>query len=163
MFILRITSLIFIILLLLFTTVHADNTKLEGQLVIKNVWSRATLARNGVVYLTIYNHGDLRDTLIGAESSVSKKVEFHNHIMINGILRMRPVATIEIQPRKSLILEPGGKHIMLIGLYQNLQTATSFPLTLKFEKHGTVEVKVTVVNTGTMKFDSHNKHHKTSG
>ena len=58
------------------------------------------------------------------------------------------VATLPVQPGKSVTLAPGGYHIMLTGLKQPLQQGDTFPLTLNFEKAGQVTATVTVQKAG---------------
>ncbi len=62
-----------------------------------------------------------------------------------GVMRMREVADIALQPGEPVNMRPGGGlHIMLIGLKQPLREGDSFPMTLEFERGGTTEVKVVV-------------------
>ena len=70
--------------------------------------------------------------------------------MINdgGIMRMRDVTAIDLPPGKPVTLRPGGLHIMMIGLKQQLQPGQSVPLTLRFENSGTREVGAAVGKVG---------------
>ncbi|MEN9416974.1 MAG: hypothetical protein RI988_594, partial [Pseudomonadota bacterium] len=51
---------------------------------------------------------------------------------------------IEVPPGKTVELKPGGLHVMLIGIQKPLKVGDSFPLTLRFEKAGEVQVEVPV-------------------
>jgi hypothetical protein len=59
-------------------------------------------------------------------------------------MKMSPASAIEIKPHATLLLEPGGYHVMLSGLRKPLQQGESFPLQLMFEKAGRIDVSVTV-------------------
>ena len=59
-------------------------------------------------------------------------------------MRWRAVAGVDVTPGDRLVLKPGGYHVMLIDLKRPLQAGESFPLTLDFEKSGTIEVNVVV-------------------
>jgi copper(I)-binding protein len=101
-----------------------------GQLEIKTPWARATPghAENGAAYLTIVS--PTADRLTAASSPVAKKAELHTMSMEGGVMRMRPLAAIDIPAGQTVTLSPGGMHIMLLGLTQPLHQGQSFPLTL---------------------------------
>jgi copper(I)-binding protein len=113
---------------------------------IQMPWARASagMAKTGAAYLTIVSHGEAADRLIAAASPVARKAEIHGHSMEGGVMRMRPVAAVEIAPGQATVLEPGGLHVMLIGLHSPLAPGQRFPLTLSFESAGDIEVEVAV-------------------
>jgi len=123
----------------------ADMTEV-GDLVIRDPWVRASLgnAPNSVAYMTIESEGDAPDRLIGGETPVARRVALHRHVMEDGIARMRPVEAIEIAPGAPAVLEPGGLHVMLMGLEEKLEVGATVPLTLTFERAGSVELEVPV-------------------
>ena len=62
------------------------------------------------------------------------------------MMEMRPLADgLAIPAGESVVLEPGGYHIMLIGLTGDLNAGESFTLTLTFEKAGEVTVEAIIV------------------
>jgi copper(I)-binding protein len=65
-------------------------------------------------------------------------------------MKMRPVEAIDIAPGQRIALKPGGFHLMLMGLAAPLAEGDSFPVTLTFEKAGSVEVEVKVAAAGSM-------------
>ena len=70
--------------------------------------------------------------------------------MQGDVMRMRPLATIDLPAGQAVVLKPGAVHIMLVGLKQPLRAGESFPLTLEFEKAGRREVNVVVEKAGAM-------------
>jgi copper(I)-binding protein len=112
---------------------------------VLNAWSRATApgAAVGVAYFEIVNSGDA-DTLTGIESPVAGRVEMHSMSMNGAVMRMRPVASVQVPAGANISFEPGGLHVMLIDLKQPLQQDQRFPLTLLFEHAGRVRVEVLV-------------------
>ena len=130
--------------------VSAGDVTKHGDLMVKDAWSRATPARNGVAYMTIFNHGQDMDRLIAAESPVAKKVELHTHTMADGVMRMRRIQAVEVHSGEPALLAPGGNHVMLMGLHAKLAEGQSFPVTLVFEKAGKVTVNVQVGKAGAM-------------
>jgi copper(I)-binding protein len=116
----------------------------EAAIHVDHAWSRAAMAgHNGVVYLTITDTG-LKDTLTGVATPVADNAELHQSVNDHGVMKMRPVADLSIEPGKPVTLSPGGYHIMLIGLKQALKKDESFPITLTFTKAGAVTAIATV-------------------
>jgi periplasmic copper chaperone A len=136
-----------------------DMTK-HGDLMVKDVWSRATPARNGVAYMTIFNQGQGMDRLIAVESPVAKKVELHTHSMKDGVMRMRQISAVEVHPGEPAVLAPGGNHVMLMGLHRKLKAGENFAVTLVFEKAGKVTVDVAVGKAGAMGHGAPKMQHK---
>ncbi len=116
-----------------------------GEITIDHPWARATAAHqaNGAAYLVVDNGGEA-DRILGAASPVAARVELHNHIDDNGVMRMRHVDSIDLPAGETTALAPGGLHIMLFELGAPLVEGESFPLTLTLEQAGDVEVEVKV-------------------
>lgn len=127
-----------------------------GPIEIEHPWSRATVAAvpTGVVYFVLRNPSQAEDRLVSASTPVAEKAELHTHIREGDVMRMRQVDAIEITPSSTTALEPGGLHVMLVGLKQPLVKGKAFPLTLVFEEAGPVTVQVDVQGT-TDKAPSH--------
>ena len=119
-----------------------------GQLEVSDAWARATPAKaeNGVAYLTIRT--PTPDRLVSVSSPVAKTAELHTMEMAGMVMKMRPLAGLDIPAGQSVTLKPGGEHIMLMGLNGPLREGQSFPLTLTFEKAGAREVTVPVGKAG---------------
>ncbi len=120
----------------------------EAGIHVDHVWSRAAIAgHQGAVYLTITDTGT-QDTLTGASTPVATKADLHETINDHGVMKMRPVASLTIEPGKPVTLAPGGYHIMLMGLKQALKQGDSFPVTLSFAKAGQVTATAMVEKAG---------------
>jgi copper(I)-binding protein len=115
---------------------------------VKDAWARATpgKADNGAAYLTI--ESPTADRLVSASSPVAKKTELHTMSMQGMVMKMRPLAGLDIPAGQAVTLKPGGEHIMLLGLNRPLQEGQSFPLTLNFAKAGPRTATVTVEKAG---------------
>ena len=117
---------------------------------LEHGWARATpgLAHTGAAYLNIVNKGDSPDRLIGMSSPVAEKAEAHESKMENGVMTMRPLGPLTIDPGKAIEFKPSADHIMLMGLKHPLKQGESFPLTLTFEKSGEIQIIVRVARVG---------------
>jgi copper(I)-binding protein len=113
----------------------------DANVTVANAWARPSA---GAAYVTLTNGGAEADRLVGAASAVAGKVEIHNHLMEDGVMKMRPVAGVDVEPGAPVKMEPGGLHIMLIGLKAPLKEGESFQLELKFQKGGSVTTTVPV-------------------
>lgn len=121
-----------------------------GALTVIQPWARATVgtARPGAVYVTLANRGIAADRLIGAESAASAQAELHRSTLAGGVMRMERVEAIEVPARGAVKIEPGGYHIMLIGLKAPLTAGVDLPLTLIFEKAGRLAVEAKIMALG---------------
>jgi len=118
---------------------------------VEEVWARAGIAGgNSAAYMRIVNHGGTDDRLVSAATDVADKVELHRTVMEGDRMTMQPVPAVEVPARGEAVLEPGGLHVMLIGLTRKLEEGDSFPLRLTFEREGTVELTVEVRKAGAM-------------
>ncbi|MFQ5934862.1 MAG: copper chaperone PCu(A)C [Acidiferrobacterales bacterium] len=135
-----------------------------GDIRIQHPWSLALpeVARNGAAYMKISNHGTGTDRLISGSSPIAARVEVHTHKMEGGVMKMRRLEAIEVRPGKPSILQPGELHLMLVGLKEPLTVGKTFPLTLNFERAGSVEVTVKVRESGAAPA-GHSGHGKHSG
>ncbi|TPG51902.1 copper chaperone PCu(A)C [Roseomonas nepalensis] len=117
--------------------------------VVEQPWARAALqGGNGGAFLTLRNTGTAPDRLLSASSPLARTTEIHETVREGEVMRMRPVAAIEIPPGGSVTLRPGGAHVMMTGLSGPLRAGTTVPLTLTFERAGAVEVQVAVQAAG---------------
>ncbi len=124
---------------------HASEFRL-GAVQIEHPWARATIGKGrvGVAYMRLKNTGGQGDRLIGAKTPVAEHASLHTHRMNGDIMRMRPVDAIPVPAGGATMLKPGGLHIMLMRMTRTLKQGEKFPLTLTFERAGTVTVEVTV-------------------
>ena len=130
-----------------------------GQIMISDAYARSSgpLARAGAAYLTIMNHSDESDRLVGVQSNIAKKTELHTHLKDdNGVMKMvRIDEGIKIGSMKEHSLVRGGQHIMFMGLKEPFETGKIIPLTLLFEKAGEVGIKIVIDQDRKEKKHSH--------
>ena len=122
-----------------------------GNLEIELPWTRATpgAAKAGGGFLKITNTGDEADHLVKAASPRAGRTEIHEMAVKDGIMIMRQVKDpLEIPAGGSLELKPGGYHVMFMKLPKPFKEGETIPVTLTFEKAGSVEVGMTVEKPG---------------
>ena len=111
---------------------------------VTDAWARATMPGQKVsgAYMQIRSDADAR--LVGASSPAVPRVEVHEMKMDGDVMRMREVKAIDLPKGKTVSLEPGGYHIMLMNLAKPIAAGEVIPLVLTVESGGkqqTVEVK----------------------
>jgi copper(I)-binding protein len=99
---------------------------------------------NSAVFMSLENRSDQDQALVAAESDVSEIVELHTHIEEGGMMRMRQIEKIDVPAGETVILQPGGLHVMLIGLKQALEPGQTIDLTLVFEDGSRMPVQAPV-------------------
>jgi copper(I)-binding protein len=125
----------------------ADHNHVEAT----NVWARATPpgAKNGAAYMTLTNDTAKADLLLDVASDVAERVEIHTHLMENNVMRMRRVeGGVDVEPGTPVVFQPGGLHVMLMGLKEQLVPGGSFELTLIYRDAGPVKITAKVLPTG---------------
>ena len=139
---------------------------------VDGAWARTSpaLAEVGAAYMELSSSAD--DRLIGAtvDPGIAVTVELHETVSVDddgaeddggdhgdgddhegtgemdgmGAMTMRQVSEIDIPSGETVALEPGGLHVMLIGLAAPLELDQTFDLTLEFENAGPQVVEVRV-------------------
>ncbi len=117
-----------------------------AQVTVEEPWSRATPpgAKVGVGYMRIKNAGSATARVVGASSPLAKRVELHVTERDGGVLRMQMTDAYVVPAGGEVVLEPGGSHLMLMGLEHPLKEGEHVPLTLKLEQGGEVQVRLSV-------------------
>jgi copper(I)-binding protein len=117
---------------------------------IDHPFARATPpgADSGGVYLTIQNQGATADKLVGAHSPAAGTVQIHTMSMDGGVMRMREIPVLDLQPGATVALKPGGYHLMMLALKHPLAAGDKLPVTLTFEHAGSIAVIVPVAAMG---------------
>lgn len=89
---------------------------------------------------------EIDDELISAEANVGSHVEIHMMQEVDGIMKMRKVASVPMLASKENKLEPMGYHLMLMGLDEALEKGDRFTLTLTFKNMGKKEYRIPIIS-----------------
>ena len=107
---------------------------------------------NGAIFLKITNLNSKDEVMLSASSEFAKKVELHTHVDDNGVKRMHQVMNIKTPARDITKLEPGGLHIMLLGMKKPLVAGEKIKFRIRFksgivkELYATVKIRSSVKN-----------------
>ncbi len=125
-----------IITIIVGTVGGADRTANgDATLQVSGGWAAASLGAGNTSagYLIIDNRTGRTDRLVAASAEGIATVELHMNIQEGGMVRMRPVDGIPLRNGKATALEPGGFHLMFMGLEEPLEAGETVDLTLKFQ------------------------------
>lgn len=100
---------------------------------------------NAALYLTAVGSGEA-DRLVAAVTGSAREVQMHETISgDDGTMGMRPARSLELPSDGALVLEPGGFHLMLMGV-DRLDVGDTIEVTLTWEKAGEMTVSADVVD-----------------
>lgn len=117
-----------------------------GHLHIDHPWSREMppVAPTSAAYFVIHNDGAEADRLLSASTPLAGKAELHQHLHVDGVMKMQQVPEVVIPAGGEVTFGPMGYHVMLFDLERQARDGERFPMTLNFEKAGTLQVEVQV-------------------
>lgn len=123
-----------------------------GGVIVEKAWSRATVpgARAAAIYMLLTNRGTEAVTVVSLSTDVARMTEAHQTINEDGMMRMRPAENLLIAAGDSLVFEPGGLHVMLMGLQRQLSAGDTYTLQITLSDGQQLETEVLVGNPGQM-------------
>ncbi|HMW19008.1 MAG TPA: copper chaperone PCu(A)C [Accumulibacter sp.] len=104
----------------------------SGDIDIKDPWVRGTVVGQQATGAFMELRSAAGAALVGASSPVAAITEVHEMKMDGTVMKMRPIARLDLPAGKPVKLAPGGYHVMLISLKQPLKKGDTVPLTLQF-------------------------------
>lgn len=96
--------------------------------------------------MTLINGTNKADKLVGVKSTSASRVMIHETVEEDGVLKMRHAKAFDIPASGKLVLKPGGRHLMLMGLVPQVKPGTKITLELRFQNAGTLKITVPVLS-----------------
>lgn len=107
-------------------------------------------------YVTITNNTGAADRLVSVSSPRAHDVQLHEMSMDSSmVMQMRQVASVDLPAGATVVLGPGGKHLMFMGVNQPFTEGEQIPVTLTFEHAGAIDTTLSVSRTE----PTHDGHH----
>ncbi len=120
----------------------------HAQTTVRDAWVRGTVAPQKTTGMFAQLTSASGGRLVSAASPVAGLVEIHEMSMDGSVMRMRAAPFVELPAGKPVDFKPGGYHIMLMDLKQELKAGETVPIMLVVEgaggKRETIEVQATV-------------------
>lgn len=129
------------------------------EILVANPYVRAVppMMQNSAMFVTLTNTGSSDRALVSAASQTAEVVELHTHVNDGGVMRMRKVERIDLKAGQATVLEPGGLHVMLLGLKRPLAAGSTVQVDLTFDDGSTKAVVAPVKQVGGM-HGGHGQH-----
>lgn len=143
-------------IILLFSNLALANPLLE----ISNASVRKPIPgmSNTAGYMTLHNPTGKDITLVSASSELANKVEFHNHVMSEGVMKMVKLDKVVVPAGQSLTFESGGLHLMFLGLDKQLSKKEMVSVALK-SANGKAISQTFAVKSVKEQHGHHHHHH----
>jgi copper(I)-binding protein len=121
----------------------------QAQTTVAEPWIRGTVPQQKATGMFANITSAKGGKLVSASSPVAGVVEIHEMAMEGNVMKMRALANgLDLPAGKSVALQPGGYHVMLMDLKQQLKAGDTVAVTLVIEGAGktreTVEIKAPV-------------------
>ena len=101
-------------------------------------------------YLTLRNDGGRDDRLRAIKIEGVESATVHETSMTDGVMRMRPVDTLDIPAGATVAMSPGGLHVMLTGLEKPLRKGDKLRATLSFQASPPLKASIMVMSSGNL-------------
>ena len=114
---------------------------------VRDAWMRATAeGENGAVYFVLQNDSTQQDELIDVSSNLADSVEIHESSMVAGtdVMQMDQVSSVALDADSEVVFTPGGLHVMLVGVKNELKLGDVVEILLHFRNHADIPVNVSV-------------------
>ena len=119
-----------------------------AQTSVQDAWIRGTVAQQKATGMFAQITSASGGKVLSASSPVAGVVEIHEMVMEGSTMRMRAVPALELPAGQAVELKPGGYHVMLMDLKQQMKPGDIVSVTLVIEgkdgKRETLEVKAPV-------------------
>lgn len=106
--------------------------------------AKMEMSVTSAAYLRIANRGKTAERLLRVTTPAAETVELHETTLTGEVMSMQPLNFIEIPANGQVELKPGGMHLMLAGLKQDLKPGDRVALQLVFENAGTIKIDAEV-------------------
>lgn len=141
---------------------QADTAPATQKLMVMDAFARAAprVMKNGAAYMILHNLAKVPRVLTGVRSEVAAHSQLHRSTMAGGMMKMMPVKQLVIPANGVVQFQPGGYHIMLMGLKHALREGDRFYLSLEFADGSSQRLEVPVRGIGAMPPHQHQPGHE---
>ena len=128
------------------------STPAWAQTTVSAGWVRGTVAQQKATGAFMQIRSVQGGRLLSVSSPLAEVAEIHEMKMSGDVMKMAPVAGLDLPAGRAVELKPGGYHLMLMGLKQTLNDGDSVPMSLVVQsadgKKETVDLKLPVRGLG---------------
>ena len=146
MSIIRLSSIAALAATAILTVTACSTSAADSNMTVKDAWARpAAAGADTAVYFTIINGKTVPDVLVGVSTDAAQSASLHQTTTdASGMTGMEMIPQVTIPAGGTVQFAPGGYHVMLVGLKQELKVGDQVKVTLTFEQAGVVQVTALV-------------------
>ena len=135
---------IYLSILLFFSPLRSG----QGSLTFHGAYTFETFSEQKAcaVYVSIFNNTDKDFVISSVSTDISEKAEIHGIVIQKEITKMKKMKNLSIKSKQQVFLQPGGIHLMLMGLKRQLKDGSSFNVRFILDDGSLNEVRVMVLN-----------------
>jgi copper(I)-binding protein len=113
---------------------------------LENAWVRLPAGENTAFYFDASNGGDAEVAVVSATSDIATRYALHETEMVDGQMEMKavPDQQVAVPAGETVSFEPGGLHVMIMGLTTDLQEGDSVDFTIGFDADCSIDVEAPV-------------------
>ncbi|MEO5339087.1 MAG: copper chaperone PCu(A)C [Magnetococcus sp. MYC-9] len=113
---------------------------------IRDPWVREAPpgAQALAAYMVMHNTGTVGKTVVGANTPLFARVEFHETLHQGGVATMVARDSLVVDAGGQVVLKPGGYHMMLLAPVKPLKAGDRVPLLLQLSDGSRVAVEAEV-------------------
>lgn len=117
----------------------------EKGIEIREAWARpAAQGENGAIYFVIHNDMREADELTGISSDIAEAIEVHESMLNGDVMQMHQLESVPLPAEAEIAFQPGGLHVMLIGIQNDLKIGDQVEITLHFKNSAGITLLVPV-------------------
>jgi len=143
----NVLSTLFFFFMVFSQTVSAEKVSSNEHISFTQPWVRLLppTVMHTAGYVVINNSSNQPDKLLAVWSPTINSMSVHQTKQVDGLLKMLEADNTIIPANGQLVMQPGGYHIMLMGLEKPLVENETIMICLEFERAGIVHVNFPVV------------------
>lgn len=117
-----------------------------AEIMVEGAWVRLPppVADTAAAYMTITNHGGQDVEITEIVTDIAKSPEFHSMEMHDSMMHMQKMEKVIVPAHGGISFDPGGNHLMLIGLTRALKAGEHLMITLKTSDGQSIMIHATV-------------------
>ena len=115
-------------------------------LLVADGWARPNpeVTDRAAIYLSIVNEGATEGAVVGASSERCDAIEIHETVAAGDIVEMKRLDEIVLPAGRAVEMEPGGLHLMCVGVTEALVEGDAFSLDVELQSGSLLQTSVVV-------------------
>ena len=129
-------------------------------MVVEGQWVREAPPASTVLaaYMVLKNTADTPRSITRVDSPDFRECQIHRTVIADGIAKMLPVEKLQLPVDGSIVLEPGGLHLMLIEPQRSLRDGDTVVLVIHADNGESITIDAPVVRKTDTAGHAHHHH-----